>query len=256
MWAQHFVHLQSHSFPIPLFQQTREDLRDGAVGRWVQDAQRMTDSVTMRSSCSHSPRPIVRFLLPCIPNALDPISAPALLTSTGLFSISLASHPQHREGSGNRSIFPKLISESWLPPQTESIREMLLDNSNVELPSSITGPALENAKLGIEDTGGMNSKAFESSPLWKENPPGANIGVDGSARKEENDDLHLKVEDWTSWKMGDPVPKLTSWSLAINVENEPPPKPHSWQLCFSRWLGSSGYGKSYFIQELSTERKT
>jgi hypothetical protein len=72
---------------------------------------------------------------------------------------------------------------------------MLLENSNVELPCSITGPGLENAKLGIEDTGDMNSKAFESSLLRKENPRDTKLGVDGSPRKEENDDLQVKVGD-------------------------------------------------------------
>lgn len=87
---------------------------------------------------------------------------------------------------------------------------MLAENSNAQLPCSIAEPGLKNAKLGIEGTGEENSSTLESPLLQKENPPAAGQGVDGSARKEEKDDLHVNVGDSASHAIGDPVPKLTS----------------------------------------------
>lgn len=69
---------------------------------------------------------------------------------------------------------------------------------------------LKNAKLGIEEIGVENSRVFDPSLLWKENPPDAKQGVDGSARKEENEDLQVKAGAWVSFIMGDPAPKLMS----------------------------------------------
>jgi hypothetical protein len=170
-----------------------------------------------------------------MPNILDPIVPPALLTSAALCSISFASCPKQRVESGNMSSFPKLAS--------------------AQLPCSIAEPGLKNAKLGIEGTGEENSKALESSLLRKENPADAVQGVDGSAIKVEKDDLHVNVGDSVSHVIGDPAPKLMSSFLDINeVEKEPPPIPHSLQLRFSRPLGSSG--PLSFIQEWSTKEES
>lgn len=170
----------------------------------MHDDQRMTDSVAMRSSCSRSPSPIVRFLLLWMPNILDPMVLAALLTSPALFSISFASCPKLREELGNISSFPKLAS-----PWIASTLGMLVENSNAQLPCSITEPGLKNAKLGIEGTGEENSKALESL-LRKEKPPDAKQDGDGSTRKEEKDDLHVNVGDGGSQAIGDPDPKLAS----------------------------------------------
>lgn len=125
---------------------------------------------------------------------------------------------------------------------------MLVENSNAQLPCSITEPGLKNAKLGIEGMGEENSKALESPMLQKENPPDAVRGVDGSAMKVEKDDLHVNVGDSTSHVTGVPAPKLMSSFLDINeLEKEPLPIPNSPQLWFSRALGSSGLLS--FIQE-------
>lgn len=55
-----------------------------------------------------------------------------------------------------------------------------------------------------------NSRVFDPSLLWKENPPDAKQGVDGSARKEENEDLQVNAGAWVSFIMGDAAPKLMS----------------------------------------------
>lgn len=69
------------------------------------------------------------------------------------------------------------------------------------------------AKLGIDGTGEQNSKLLELPQLRKENPPKeVGQGVDGSTRKEENDDLHDNTGDCASHIMLDPVPKLISCS--------------------------------------------
>lgn len=106
--------------PAVANQQTREDLRDGAVGRCVHDAQRITDSVTMRSSCSNSPRPMVRFLLLWRPNSPLEEVAPPLRTSAALSSFSLILHPWTAGVSGDIQSFPipKLVpaiqtASSW-----------------------------------------------------------------------------------------------------------------------------------------------
>lgn len=72
-------------------QQTSEDLKDEAVGRCVHEAHRMTDSATMKSSCSRSPRPIVRYLLLWIPSSLDTEVPPALFVSDVFCSVSFSS---------------------------------------------------------------------------------------------------------------------------------------------------------------------
>lgn len=80
-----------------------------AVGRFVHDAHRITDSVTMISSCSSSPRLIVLFLLLWMPGLLDPL-VPALLISAAFWPISDATCPKPIEESGNTSNVPKLVS--------------------------------------------------------------------------------------------------------------------------------------------------
>lgn len=69
-------------------QQTSEALRDGALERCVHEAQRMTDSETIRLSCSSSPRPIVWFLLLWIQMALE-VLVVNLFISAPLFSEAL-----------------------------------------------------------------------------------------------------------------------------------------------------------------------
>lgn len=87
---------------------------------------------------------------------------------------------------------------------------MLAENSNEQRPSSTTELGLKNAKLGIEETGEVNSKQLETPLLPNDNPLDAKQGVDGSTRKGENDDLQVNVGDWVSHILGDPVPKLMS----------------------------------------------
>lgn len=100
---------------------------------------------------------------------------------------------------------------------------MLAENSNAQLLSSTKEPGLKNAKLGIEGTGEENSKPLESPLPQNENPLDAMHGVNGSAMKEEKDDLQVNAGDWASHILGDPVPKLMSRLLDINeVENELP----------------------------------
>lgn len=55
-----------------------------------------------------------------------------------------------------------------------------------------------------------NSSVFDPLLLWKENTPDAKQGVDGSKRKEENEDLQVNTGDWASSTIGDPAPKLMS----------------------------------------------
>lgn len=71
-------------------------------------------------------------------------------------------------------------------------------------------PGLKNAKLGIEEIGVANSSVFDPPLLRKENTPDPKQGVDGSTRKEENEDLHVNTGDWASSTIGDPAPKLMS----------------------------------------------
>lgn len=104
-------------------QQTREDLRDGAVGRCVHDAQRMTDSVTIISSCSNSPRPMVRFLRLCIPNSPLEEVAP-LRTSAALSSFSLILLPPQAEVSIDIKSFSKL------EPATQNRKQLKLEFPN------------------------------------------------------------------------------------------------------------------------------
>lgn len=55
-----------------------------------------------------------------------------------------------------------------------------------------------------------NSSVFDPPLLRKENTPDPKQGVDGSTRKEENEDLHVNTGDWASSTIGDPAPKLMS----------------------------------------------
>lgn len=126
---------------------------------------------------------------------------PDLLASTGLLTIPLASSPNERE-SGNKRSFPELLSVSTL--------DMLAANSNAQLPSSTNELGLKNEKLGIEGTGDENSKPLESSFPGNENPLEAKQGVNGSAMREEKDDLQVNAGDSASHKLGDPAPKLMS----------------------------------------------
>jgi hypothetical protein len=71
---------------------------------------------------------------------------------------------------------------------------VLDENSNIRLFCSAE-LGLRNAKLGIEETGEENSKPMEPPVLRNENPLGAEKGVTGSTKMEENDDLHVNVGD-------------------------------------------------------------
>lgn len=100
---------------------------------------------------------------------------------------------------------------------------MLAEKSNAQLLSSTKEPGLKNSKLGIEGTSEENSKPLESPLLQNENPLDAMHGGNGSAMKEEKDDLQVNAGGWASHILGDPVPKLMSRLLDINeVENELP----------------------------------
>ena len=84
--------------------------------------------------------------------------------------------------------------------------------SAVQFEFSMAGPGLKNAKLGIDEMVEQGSAPIpiESPLLRNENPPDAKQGVDGSARKEEKDDLHVNAGDCVSQVTGDPLPKLMS----------------------------------------------
>ena len=79
----------------------------------------MTDSDTIKSSCSRSPSPIVRFLLLWMPDILDHVVPPALLNSAGLFSTCLADKSV-KQTEDSRSNLSKLASankaELYLEP--------------------------------------------------------------------------------------------------------------------------------------------
>lgn len=87
---------------------------------------------------------------------------------------------------------------------------MLAAKFKVQFASTDSEPGLKNAKLGIEEIGVANSRVFDPSLPRKENTPDAKQGVDGSTRKEENEDLQVNTGDWPSSIIGDPVPKLMS----------------------------------------------
>jgi len=72
---------------------------------------------------------------------------------------------------------------------------MLAEHSNLQLLCSTTGEGLRNEKLSMEGIGEENSKPEESPTLLNENPADSTHGVTGSSKKEENDDLHVKVGD-------------------------------------------------------------
>lgn len=114
-------------------------------------------------------------------------------------------------------------------------------------------PGPKNAKLGIERTGEeeiSEPMPIESPLLRKENPPDAKQGVDGSARKEEKDDLQVNEDDGVWQAIGDPWPKLMSQSLDINaVENELPPSSHAWHVSSAHRLCCSGCNSFVDIHE-------
>lgn len=72
----------------------------------MQDDQRMTDSLAIRSSCSCSPRPIVRFLLLWILDILDlgPLASPDLVSDSPVSSTT--------EEFGSSAVFSR--TENWL----------------------------------------------------------------------------------------------------------------------------------------------
>lgn len=76
------------------------------VGRFVHDAHRITDSVTIISSCSTSPRLIVLFLLLWMLDILDP----ALFAFSTFGSTSRATRPKESAEFGINCV-PKLPSE-------------------------------------------------------------------------------------------------------------------------------------------------
>lgn len=82
----------------------------------------------------------------------------------------------------------------------------------LQLAISTVEPGLKNAKLGSEGTGEEVSAPMpiELPQLRNENPPDAKQGVNGSARKEEKDDLHVNAGDRASQVIGDSWPKLMS----------------------------------------------
>ena len=89
---------------------------------------------------------------------------------------------------------------------------MSAGTSALQLAISTVEPGLKNAKLGSEGTGEEVSAPMpmELPQLRNENPPDAKQGVDGSARKEEKDDLHVNAGDRASHVIGDSWPKLIS----------------------------------------------
>ena len=97
---------------------------------------------------------------------------------------------------------------------------MFAEKFNSQFPRSDSETGLKKAKLGIDDIGVEKSTVSDPQLLWKENPPDAKQGVDGSMRYEENDDLQVTTGDWVSQIIGDPVLKLMSSFLAMSEEEK------------------------------------
>jgi len=126
---------------------------------------------------------------------------------------------------------------------------MLAEHSNLQLLCSTAGEGLRNEKLSMEGIGEENSKPEDSPTLLNENPADGRHGVTGSSKKEENDDLHVKVGDCAS-HVGEPAPKLMSWFLDMKeAENELPPTSHSSLLWILFSLSCSGFVWLLCIQQ-------
>lgn len=127
-------------------------------------------------------------------------------------------------------------AKNHIPSRIEPFPDTWDRGRSSAVTSSLNGSGLKKAKLGIDGTGEQNSKLLELPQLRKENPPKEpGQGVDGSTRKEENDDLHDNAGDWASQIMLDPVPKLISWSRHMDdAENNSPLTSNSPELLLSR----------------------
>lgn len=204
------------------------------MGRWVHDAQRITDSDTAASRCSRSLAPKVWFLLP-----------PTTSRDNDVEGFPLLAAPRELVGS---AVLVSCEDVAARPAAVVASSEGTFFSPELLFPdgdwSGSSDPrAQKNEKLGIDTTGDGKTASFsDSGSLLNENPEAAQDGAGASAAENaEKDDLQVNVgEQGVSnrlWQVtGPPVLKLTSRLCGTSgMENEHAPGSSLLRLISWQW---------------------